>query len=173
MRIYLIGFMGCGKSSLGRRLADKLNYTFFDTDTVLEEKAGMKVPEIFSQLGEETFRELEAKVLRETASVEQVVVATGGGMPCYFDNMDFMLQNGKTIYIRMDPTSLADRIENSHKKRPLVDHLKGDALIQTIKEKLALREPYYLKAECIVKGESLKPKHVISLIFGENSFPDS
>ncbi len=160
--------MGCGKSSLGRRLADKLNYTFFDTDSVLEEQAGMKVPEIFSKLGEEAFRDMERKVLKETALIDDVIIATGGGMPCHFDNMDFMLTHGKTIYIRMDPESLADRIENSHKKRPLVDHLKGDALIKTIKEKLALREPYYMNADVIVKGESLKPKHVISLIFGEN-----
>ncbi len=168
MRIYLIGFMGCGKTSLGKRLAEKLNFTFFDTDNVIEEQAGMKVQEIFSKLGEATFRDLERKVLSESALIDDVVIATGGGMPCHFDNMDFMLKHGKTIYIRMDPASLADRIENSHKKRPLVDHLKGDALISTIKEKLALREPYYMKADCIVKGESLKPKHVISLLFGEN-----
>ena len=161
--------MGCGKSSLGRRLAEKLNYVFFDTDIVLEEQAGMKVSEVFSKLGEETFRDMERKVLRESALIDDVIIATGGGMPCHFDNMDFMLKNGKTVYIHLDPVSLADRIKNSHKKRPLVDHLKGKALIKTIKDKLALREPYYMKADCIVKGESLKPKHIISLVFGENN----
>lgn len=168
MRIYLIGFMGCGKSSLGKRLAEKLDYSFLDTDKVIEEQTGMQVADIFATMGEDAFRELEKKALRETTGTDDAVIATGGGLPCHFDNMDFMLKHGTTVYLRMEAASLAVRIENSHKVRPLVQKLKGDALIAFIQEKLTQREPYYMQANCILKGDSLKPKHVISLLFGNN-----
>ncbi len=170
MRIYLIGFMGCGKSTLGKRLAKKLNYSFLDMDKVIEAETGMKVPDIFAKLGEDAFRVLEEKVLRDTATVDNAVIATGGGMPCHFDNMDFMLEHGTTVYIQMEAENLAERIENSHKVRPLVENINGKELIDTIQERLSQREPYYMRAHCTARGESLKAEHIISLIFGENHY---
>jgi shikimate kinase len=167
MRIYLLGFMGCGKSSLGKRLASRLDYDFYDIDHGLEEKKGMKVPEIFSTFGEETFRKWESEVLKETANMDNVVIATGGGTPCHFDNMDFILKHGISVYLRMDVASLANRLENSRKIRPLVARLSGKALLEEIENRLTEREPYYMRANCIVKGESVKSKHIISLVFGE------
>ena len=166
MRIYLLGFMGCGKSSLGRRLAKKLDFDFFDIDQGIEEKTGMKVADIFSKKGESAFRELEKTVLNETASLKNTVIATGGGTPCHGNNMDFILENGTSVYLRMSPVSLADRLENSSKIRPLVQNLSGNDLLAEIEERLTKREEYYLRANCIVKGESAKPKHIIALIFG-------
>ena len=166
MRIYLLGFMGCGKSSLGRRLAKKLDFDFFDIDHGIEEKAGMKVPEIFIAMGESGFRELEKTVLHETATLKNTVIATGGGTPCHDNNMDFILENGTSVYIRMSPVSLADRLESSSKVRPLVQNLSGNDLLAEIEQRLKKREEYYLRANCIVKGESVKPKHIIDLVFG-------
>ncbi len=94
MRIYLLGFMGCGKSSLGRRLARKLEYPFLDIDNEVERILGQEIPDIFRTKGETAFREAERQVLHSTATVQKAVIATGGGTPCYSDNMDFMLENG-------------------------------------------------------------------------------
>lgn len=166
MRIYLLGFMGSGKSSLGRRLAKKLDFDFFDIDHGIEEKTGMKVSEIFNTMGENGFRELERTVLHETATLTNTVIATGGGTPCHHNNMDFILENGTSVYLRMSPVSLADRLETSSKIRPLVQNLSGSDLLAEIEERLKKREEYYLRANCIVKGESVKPKHIIDLVFG-------
>ncbi len=166
MRIYLIGFMGCGKSSLGKRLARKLGYPFIDTDTVIEEEWGKSVPEIFQQEGEAAFREKESEVLRSTAGLNKVVVATGGGTPCFFDNMDFILEQGVSVYLRMSVQSLAHRLENARIRRPLLEDFQGSALMEEIGQRLKEREPWYARAHCIIKGETAKPDHIISLVFG-------
>lgn len=167
MRIYLIGYMGSGKSSFGRRLARKLDYDFFDIDLELEAKSGLRVSEIFEIHGEQKFREMEREMLHHTASLDRVVIATGGGTPCHFDNMDFILKNGISVYLRLDVPSLVYRLERSSKVRPLIANLNGEELAKDISTRLAEREQWYLKANCIVKGESLKTNNVISLIFGE------
>lgn len=167
MRIYLIGFMGSGKSTLGKRLARRLDYGFQDLDHLLEEQQHMSIPEIFSRHGEEYFREREREVLHQTALHDNMVIATGGGAPCFFDNMDFILANGKSVYLRMSHLSLAHRLENAFTRRPLLEDLKGESLQQYIAQKLQEREPYYLKAHCVIKGETVKPDHIISLVFGE------
>lgn len=167
MRIYLIGFMGCGKSSLGRRLARKIDYPFIDIDRLLEEQSGMKVEDIFKAHGEDVFRNMEQKALHATLDYDDAVIATGGGTPCFFDNMDFMLTHGKTVYLRMDVTSLAHRLEASSHVRPLVQGLYGKELVGFIRERLKEREQWYLRSNCIVKGETVKSSHIVSLLFGE------
>ena len=167
MRIYLIGFMGCGKSSFGKRLARKLEYPFLDLDEAVEARSGHTVAEIFDQQGETVFREVEKEVLRKTLEMPSGVIATGGGTPCFFDNMDFMKAAGKTVYLKMSPLSLANRLEHARRERPMVSGYKGDALLELIQTKLKEREPYYLRAHCIIKGETVKPDQVISLVFGQ------
>lgn len=166
MRIYLIGFMGSGKSSLGRRLAKKLAYPFVDLDQEVENLAGMSIPDIFLRLGERHFRELEQKVLQQTVAHHKAVIATGGGTPCFFDNMEFINAHGVSVYLRMSPASLAFRLEHAQIHRPLVEKRKGEDLLQFIEEKLGEREPWYLQARCIIKGETVKADQVISLVFG-------
>lgn len=166
MRIFLIGFMGCGKSSVGRRLARKLGYDFFDTDHGLKQEHGIKVPELFRAKGEPAFRLLEQEVLHSTAKMKQTVIATGGGTPCYADNMDFILKNGMSVYIRMSVSSLVYRLEHARVKRPLVENLKGEDLAAAIEALLKEREAFYMRANCVIKGETLKPSHIISLVFG-------
>ncbi|MFO7977326.1 MAG: shikimate kinase [Bacteroidales bacterium] len=168
MRIYLIGFMGSGKSTLGKRLARRLDYGFQDLDHEVEKNQGMSVGEIFSKHGEAYFRKLEQKQLHETALHDNMVIATGGGTPCFFDNMDFIIRSGMSVYLRMSHLSLAHRLENAFTRRPLLDDLQGEPLQQYIAQKLQEREPYYLQAHCIIKGETVKPDHIISLVFGES-----
>ncbi len=166
MRIYLVGFMGCGKSSLGRRLAKKLEYPFLDLDTEVEKKSGQSIPEIFAEHGEEYFRKMEQEVLYKTTDLSRAVIATGGGTPCYFDNMDFMNGQGVTVYLKMSPVSLTHRLENSRRQRPVIKGHKGKDLFQLIRKKLDEREPVYMRSHCIIKGESAKPHQIISLVFG-------
>ncbi|QTE36855.1 shikimate kinase [Mucilaginibacter gossypii] len=152
MKYFIVGFMGCGKTTWSRKLAAKWGYEFVDLDHVLEAKAGMSIAEYFSSFGEDAFRKLESEVLKETEYAENAVVSTGGGLPCFFDNMDWMNTNGKTLYIKLSPKTLADRLENSKTIRPVLQGKKGDELIEFITGKLAEREGFYLQATNIVEG---------------------
>lgn len=168
MIIFLIGFMGSGKSTLGRRLAKKISYDFMDMDKVLEESEGIGVPEIFAQKGEAYFRQKETELLKNLDQTRNMVVATGGGLPCHDDNMELINSKGVSVYLRMKVASLVCRLENAQMVRPLLQNLAADELQQYIENKLAEREPYYLMAHCIIKGESVKPDHVIALVFGNS-----
>jgi len=162
--VFLIGFMGCGKTTLGRKLAAKLDYAFLDLDHVLEEQVGMTIADYFANFGEDAFRKLESKVLKQTNYPEKVVVSTGGGLPCFFDNVDWMNAHGKTIYIKLSPKTLANRLENEKAKRPLLREKHGDDLIEFITEKLAERDKFYSKAAIIADGLSLtaeKAEHLL------------
>ncbi len=166
MRIYLVGFMGSGKSSLGKRLAKKLDYPFSDIDQEVEAIAGISIPDIFLRYGESRFRQLEQEALHNTLHFHKAVIATGGGTPCFFDNMDFINAHGVSVYLRMSPVSLASRLEHAQKQRPLVENYAGEKLLSYIEEKLQEREPYYLQSKCIIKGETVKIDQIISLVFG-------
>jgi shikimate kinase len=152
MKYFLVGFMGCGKTTWSRKLAAKLGYEFIDLDHVLEEKAGMSIAEYFSSFGEDAFRKLESEVLKQTGYPENVVVSTGGGLPCFFDHMQWMNANGKTLYIKLSPKTLADRLSNSKTVRPVLQGKQGDELVEFITGKLAERESFYLQAGYIVDG---------------------
>lgn len=166
MRIYLIGFMGSGKSSLGRRLAKKLAYPFVDLDQEVENHSGMSIPDIFLRFGEGHFRQLEQQALLQTVSHHKAVIATGGGTPCFFENMQFINEHGVSVYLRMSPASLAFRLEHAQISRPLIKEYTGEALLQYIEEKLKEREQCYMQARCIIKGETVKVDQIVSLVFG-------
>ncbi len=166
MRIYLIGFMGCGKSSFGKRLAKKLDYPFVDMDEEIENQTGKSITELFKLDGEATFRKVEQEVLLDTVIHKKAVIATGGGTPCFEDNMEFMNTEGITVYLRMSAMSITHRLENAKRQRPLVENIKGNELIGFVKQKLAEREEFYLQSHCVIKGETVKPDQVISLVFG-------
>jgi shikimate kinase len=162
--IFLIGFMGSGKTTLGRKLAARLNYPFFDLDHLLEEQAGMSITEYFSSFGETAFRLAEAEVLKNTAYPENAVVSTGGGLPCFFDNMDWMKAKGTTLYIKLSPKTLASRLEHSKEERPLLRDKHGDELVTFIANKLSERESYYLKAQVVADGLSLNAEKVVEIL---------
>jgi len=162
--IFFTGFMGCGKTTWSRKLAAHLGYDFIDLDHLLEEQAGMTIAEYFASYGEEAFRILESEVLKQTAYSNNTVISTGGGLPCFFDNMNWMNAHGKTVYIKLSPKTLVDRLEKGKAKRPLLHDKHGDELLAFITEKLAEREPYYLQAGYIADGISLSVEGLEALI---------
>jgi len=153
-RIFLIGYMGSGKTTVGKLLAARLGYSFIDMDVHIEEKLFKSVSQIFAEFGEDKFRLLEQQSLHEVADFDHVVISTGGGAPCFFDNMDYMNERGMTVYLKLSPEELAERLESSHaNKRPLLAERKGEKLKQFISEALAKREPFYSQAAYSVSGE--------------------
>jgi len=151
-RVYLIGFMGSGKSTMGRWLADALQWTFLDLDHYIENKYHKTISKIFEESGEDGFREIEAKCLREVGDFDKVIIGAGGGTPCFYDNMDVMNATGLTIYLKLEPNVLNDRLCASKSQRPLVANKNGDELLKFISDKLDEREPYYTKAKIIADG---------------------
>ena len=162
--IFFIGFMGCGKTTWSRKLAAHLGYDFIDLDHVLEQQAGMSIAEYFTVHGEESFRLLESEVLKQTPYTQSTIISTGGGLPCFFDNMAWMKTHGKTVYIKLSPKTLVDRLERSKNKRPLLNEKQGDELLAFITEKLADREAYYSQADHIANGISLSVEYLEELI---------
>lgn len=146
MRIYLIGYMGCGKSTLGRRLAKHLGLQFIDMDHYIEERNCKSIPKIFAEDGEAEFRKKERHALEELAEFTDIVIATGGGAPCFFDNIDLMNKTGKTIYLNIHPNILADRLLKSKTERPLIKGKSREELIEFIDETLLKRNEFYLQA---------------------------
>lgn len=146
MRIYLIGYMGCGKSTLGRRLSKHTGLQFIDMDHYIEERNCKTIPQIFAEEGEAEFRKKERKALEELAEFTDVVIATGGGAPCFFDNVDVMNRTGKTIYLNIDPGILADRLMKSKTERPLIKGKSRKELVAFIDETLRKRNEFYKQA---------------------------
>ncbi len=162
--VFLVGFMGCGKTTLGRKLAKYLDYAFIDLDHQLEAKVGVTIAEYFAKFGEGSFRKLESEVLKTTVYPANAIVSTGGGLPCFFDNMDWMNRRGKTIYIQLSPKTLADRLEHEKHKRPVLNGRTEDELIAFIEQKLQERDPVYTQANIIASGIGITPEKVLDLL---------
>lgn len=166
MRIYLIGYMGSGKSTLGRQLASRLNLSFLDMDQAIEGKYLKTIPEIFRDEGEMNFREKEQACLRKISAIENVVIATGGGVPCFFNNMEVMNSTGCCVFLDVEPEELAGRLMQANGIRPLLQKRTKEELVQTIGEMIQKRRPFYEKARYIVKGNMITPDDVINKIGG-------
>jgi len=152
-KFFLVGYMGSGKTTVGRIVAKRLGYSFVDLDAKIEEKYFKSVSSIFSEMGEDQFRIIEKKCLHEVSEFEQTIISTGGGTPCFFDNMNYMNSLGNTIYLKFTSEELAQRLELSAiNKRPLIQNLKAHELVQFINEGLKIREPYYSKASITLSG---------------------
>lgn len=154
-RVFLIGFMGSGKSTIGRYIAADMKWTFVDMDDYFEKKHQMTIKEFFARHGEDKFREAEREVVRELSQADNTVVATGGGAPCFFDNMEVMNRSGLTIYLDVLPSDLANRLKKAKDNRPLLADKTDDELLSYIEGKLAEREPFYRKAHMVADGEHL------------------
>jgi shikimate kinase len=164
MRIYLIGYMGCGKSTLGRKLAKHAGLQFIDMDHYIEERNCKSVPQIFAEDGEAEFRKKERKALEELSAFSDVVIATGGGAPCFFDNVDLMNRTGKTIYLNIDPKILADRLMKSKTERPLIKGKSEEELVAFIDENLTKRNEFYLQAHYQITQPDLDLDEVMKMI---------
>jgi shikimate kinase len=166
MIIFLIGFMGSGKSTTGKKLAKRLGYGFLDTDKMIVERFGMSINEIFETLGEGKFRETEASLLGEIVLKKNLVVSTGGGLPCYGNNMDTINRYGISIYLKAGPEELYERLITRKYKRPLIKDLPDEELRKFIALKLTEREPYYNRATHVVPGLDIGPGELVKLVMG-------
>lgn len=153
--VYIIGFMGSGKTTAGEKLASLLGWQFVDLDREIEKKVGKTIPQIFSQHGEGHFRAVETEVLRSFGAGRNTIISTGGGTPCYDDNMDFMLQTGVPVYLKMTPPQLVGRLLKETDDRPLLKNIPDDKLVVYIEEKLKQREKWYNKSDIIINGMDL------------------
>jgi shikimate kinase len=162
--LYIIGFMGSGKTTTGRKLASMLGWSFIDLDKKIEEHTGKKIPELFSQYGEEYFRNIESEVLRELKTRTDTVISTGGGTPCYGNNMDFMLETGLTLYLKLTPVQLKSRLSESKGERPLLKDITISNLQSFIENRLASREKYYCQAEIQIDGFDMDFAFLHSLV---------
>lgn len=147
--------MGCGKSHLGQRLAAQLGRSFFDLDQVVEDGEGKSIPTIFAELGEPGFRALEQKYLHTIENQAPAVVATGGGTPCFFDNMVWMNAHGTTVYLETPVETLYERLRRDRAGRPLLAGLSDAELRIFIETKLKEREPWYRQAAVVATGEAV------------------
>lgn len=147
--IIIIGYMGAGKTTVGKALAKELGVMFYDLDWYIETRMHKTVKEIFDEKGEEGFRIIEHNMLHEVAEFENVVVSCGGGTPCFFDNMDYMNQLGTTVYLKATPETLHAHLQMGKGVRPLLLNKTPEEVETFIKEQLKRREPFYLKAQHI------------------------
>jgi shikimate kinase len=162
--IYLIGFMGVGKSTAGKRLASKLGFDFIDTDSVFEEKYKLDIDTFFSKYGEELFRKLEFDVLKSTFSFNNCVISTGGGMPCYMDAMQQINNNGMSIHLSMSVNAILARLLSSKQKRPLVKNKSKEELFNFISSKLMERNQCYSQAAITVSAISININSLVKEI---------
>lgn len=160
-RLILIGYMGAGKTTIGRALARELGLDFYDLDWYIEDRFHKKIPEIFAQSGEEGFREIEKKMLHEVGEFENVVISCGGGTPCFFDNMDYMNQQGDTIYLNASPAVLKEHLLMGKSQRPLIQGKTSEELEAYIHESLQKRLPFYTKAKYAIDIEVIHTKEEI------------
>ncbi|MDM8159085.1 shikimate kinase [Labilibaculum sp. K2S] len=147
MKIFLIGYMGCGKSRWGKIIAAHYGVRFVDLDTLIEERENLTIPKIFEKFGESGFRQREHDALKSISNTENIIVATGGGAPCFNNNMEEMNRLGVTLFIECSPSLLRERITNSDTERPLVKNFSQDELLDYIKRHLKIRMPFYEKSQ--------------------------
>ena len=146
VRIILIGYMGAGKTTIGKALARELGLQFYDLDWYIESRRRKTVSQIFAERGEEGFRQIEHNMLHEVAEFEDVIISCGGGTPCFFDNIDYMNGQAQVVYLRCEPETLRGHLLMGKTERPLLKGKSPDELLEFITEQLEKREPYYTKA---------------------------
>jgi len=158
--IVLIGFMGCGKTEVGKILADKLGYTFIDTDSIIEKKMGKSISEIFHEYGEEHFRGLETGVVKELSGMRRCVISTGGGMVIHRENLLRLKKDGVMIWLKASPETIYGRVKSEH-HRPL---LRVEDPLQEINKLLGLREPLYAEADITIETDGLDIEKIVGKI---------
>lgn len=162
--LFLIGFMGSGKSTMGKLIAKAMNWRFIDLDDYIEMKVGESIPSIFEREGEDGFRKMERVALEEVVRFEKVVVATGGGTPCFYENMRFMKLHGLTLYLKLLPQELWKRLLPVRSSRPLIANKSDEELLHYIEEKLSERELFYNQAHILADATTYNVASYIEMI---------
>ena len=163
-RIYIVGYMGAGKTTAARRLAQRMGWEVVDTDALFEEKYKISVNDFFNKYDEPLYRKLESEVLKATESLDHVVVSTGGGTACFFDNMDWMNQHGLTVFLRISPQAAVDRVIHSRHKRPLVEGKSEEELTEFVSQHYASSLPFYEQARITAKSEDFDIERLMEAI---------
>lgn len=164
MRIFLIGFMGSGKSHWGKIWAAATNMTWYDIDTIIEEDEQLSIEQIFEKKGVQYFRQKEAAILRSMVDYNNCIISCGGGTACYENNMNWMLANGKTVYLKADAEWLLNNMINELDKRPLFKNMDQHELINFINTMLTERNPFYHQASLVFDAEQLNPSSIYQIL---------
>lgn len=164
MRIYLVGYMGAGKSTTSKRLANRLGWEAYDTDRLFEARFKISINDFFHKYDADLYRKLETQILHETLNLDHAVIATGGGTPCFNDNMEWMNQNGFTVFLKISSQSAITRLSQSKVKRPLIYDRPAEEISEFILRNYAERLPFYEQAQLTVKGEDLDIDELVTLI---------
>ena len=163
--LFLIGFMGSGKTFIGQKLAEALGFDFIDMDHYLEEKTGATIPEVFEREGEVYFRQLEHNILLELKDKSNCVFSTGGGAPCFHGSMEIMNECGITVYLKVEPKNIVKRISDQRTHRPLLRNFANDfELLNFVKNKIAERNEFYSQAKIIVDANGDAEEIVTKII---------
>ena len=162
MRLYLVGYMGTGKSTLGRKIAKRAELPFLDTDKMIEEADGAVCADIITYAGEEYFRNAERKALEKSAEQENVVVSTGGGLPVWGDNQAWIAEHGVSVYLKRTPEQILSRLSpHGRQKRPKFRGKSDEELLQYMHEHLAEREPIYAKADIVIDCSQMNDYEIV------------
>ncbi|WP_277234826.1 shikimate kinase [Phocaeicola salanitronis] len=161
-RVYLIGYMGSGKTTLGKAFAQAAHLQFIDLDWYIEERMHKAIKDLFAERGEEGFRQVERNMLHEAGEFENVVIAAGGGTPCFFDNIDYMNRTGDTVFLNASFEALFRRLKVAKSKRPLLSGKTDEELKEVIRNGLAERMAFYGKAKHWFPSDYLESREQIS-----------
>jgi shikimate kinase len=168
MKIFLIGFMGSGKTHWGRQLSAKLELPFYDLDSVIVEREHRTVADIFEESGEEYFRYQEKEMLESiVVEMESFILSCGGGTPCFFNNIEFMKKSGKVIWLNTSVDILKQRLVKERQTRPLISEVNDEELRRYIVKKLSERRMYYQQADVTVSEESTNLEELIQLLLND------
>ena len=164
MNISLIGYMGSGKSTIGKSLAKKINFEFVDLDQLIEQKIDSSISIYFKEKGEIAFRKLEHQTLQEAMLLQNTVLSVGGGTPVYYNNMDIINASSFSIYLQTSIAELSARLMKNKSSRPLISHLTEENLHEFVAKHLFERRPYYEQAQLIFNTQDLQPNDIIALL---------
>lgn len=167
MTLFIIGYMASGKTTFGRALARQTGMQHIDLDFYIEQRFHRTVREIFAQKGEAEFRRIEGAMLREVGEMTDVIISCGGGTPCFGDNMDYMNERGLTVCLQANDEVIADRVIEAGNKRPLMAGKSREEVLETIKEHMIARKPYYDRAQLTISGDRLENKRQIAETVGD------
>lgn len=167
MRIFLIGYMGVGKTTLGKKLANRLNLNFIDLDNYIEKKHKASISFIFNLVGDEGFRLIEHRSLSEVIKFDNCIISTGGGTPCYNNNLDLIVDAGTSIYLKMPVGDLVHRLKKSKRNRPLISSLKEIELNNFVEKQLYEREFFYKQANLIVNVNNMSSTFFSNIVKDE------
>jgi len=163
-RIFLIGYMGSGKTTVGKKLANRLNYDFIDLDECIEKEYQKTITQIFNEEGENAFREKEYNALKKMLTVSKTIISCGGGTPCFYNSMDLMNESGITIYLKMSSETLISRLRNAKQERPLLNDKKIEDLKSLIQQQLEKREYFYKQATYTIKAKDLNMDELFEFV---------